>query len=158
MKRGTTTLLKLIVILIAIFILISCIFWLPWIANKAATMNPSYAYLRLPVLLGLYITAIPLFLALYHSFKLLGYINSKNAFSELAVISLKRVKYSAISIIILYGIGMLFLESQDVLLPLIALIGIIIIFAAFVISLFAAILQELFKNALEIKSENELTV
>ncbi len=39
-------------------------------------MNPLYAYLRLPVLLRLYITAVPLFHALHHSLKLLNYISN----------------------------------------------------------------------------------
>ena len=158
MKIGTATLLKLIVITIGIVVLLLCIFWLPGIARKAAVMNPSYAYLRYPVLLGLYITAIPFFLALYQTIKLLSYIHSKTAFSQVAVKSLKQVMYCTISIIILYGIGICFLISQDALHPGIALVGFAIIFTSFIISLFTAILQELFKSALVIKSENDLTV
>ena len=37
-------------------------------------------------------------------------------------------------------------------------IGLVVIFATAVITTFAAILQKLFQNALDIKSENELTV
>jgi len=36
--------------------------------------------------------------------------------------------------------------------------GLIIIFATLTIVLFAALLQELLRNALEIKSENDLTI
>ncbi|WHY78625.1 DUF2975 domain-containing protein [Neobacillus sp. WH10] len=158
MKRGTTTSLKLAIFIIGIISLALCIFFLPGLSREAAKINPEYAHLRLPVLLGLYITVIPFFLALYQAFKLLGYIESKNAFSELAVVSLKHIKYCANTIIIIYVIGISLLVSQNALHPGIAIIGFTIVFAAFVISLFTAILQELLRNALEIKAENDLTV
>ncbi|PLS17444.1 DUF2975 domain-containing protein [Bacillus sp. M6-12] len=114
--------------------------------------------MKLPVLLGLFTTAIPFFLALYQAVKLLNAIQSKNTFSELTVISLGHIKKCAFSIIILYVIGMMLLITQSALHPGIAFIGIVILFAAFVIFLFATVLQELLKSAIEIKSENNLTV
>lgn len=158
LRGRTTTLLKLIVYLIGFIVLMLCVFWLPNMAQKAALIDPSYAYLKYPVLIGIYLTVLPFFFALFHSLKLLSYINHKNAFSELAVTSLKGVKYCAILICLLYLVGMVFLITQEALHPGIALIGFAILFASFSISLFAAVLQELFTRALEIKSENDLTV
>lgn len=48
--------------------------------------------------------------------------------------------------------------SQSALHPGIAIIGFIIIFASVVIAVFAGVLQKLLRNALDIKSENDLTV
>ncbi len=42
--------------------------------------------------------------------------------------------------------------------PGIIIIGMIIIFASMVIAVFAAVLQRLLKDAIDIKSENDLTV
>jgi hypothetical protein len=42
--------------------------------------------------------------------------------------------------------------------PGVSVIGFIIIFASFVIAVFAAVLERLLQNAIEIKSENDLTV
>lgn len=42
--------------------------------------------------------------------------------------------------------------------PGIIVIGLIIIFASMVIAVFAAVLQKLLKEAIDIKSENDLTV
>jgi hypothetical protein len=42
--------------------------------------------------------------------------------------------------------------------PGIIVIGMIIIFASMVIAVFAAVLQKLLKEAIDIKSENDLTV
>jgi len=158
MKRNKTTFLKLAVEIIGIIALILCIFWLPGLARNIAEMNPEYAYLRYPVLVGVYSTAIPFYVALYQSLKLLNYIESKNAFSELAIESLKYIKRCATTIIIIYVIGLILLQIQNALHPSIGIIGVVIIFAASTIALFADVLQELLKNALEIKAENDLTV
>ncbi|RDW18693.1 DUF2975 domain-containing protein [Oceanobacillus arenosus] len=158
MKRGTTIFLKTAVFLIRVSVLALCVFLLPWLANYTVEMFPELAYLQYPVLIGLYVTAIPLFIALYQAVRLLNYIDNNDAFSESSVKSLKLIKYCAITISILYVIGTIFLMSQNALHPGIALIGIILIFASAVISVFAGVLQKLLRNALDIKLENELTV
>ena len=53
---------------------------------------------------------------------------------------------------------MILLGTQNALHPGIAIIGLVILFASTVILLFTAVLQELLKNALRIKSENDLTI
>lgn len=73
---------------------------------------------------------------------------------------LKKIKYCAIIISCLYVVGMplfyLMAEKDDA--PGIIVIGLIIIFASMVIAVFAAVLQKLLKEAIDIKSENDLTV
>lgn len=158
MKRGTTVFLKIAVFLIGITVLALCIFWLPWLANDTAEMFPEFAFLQYLVLIGLYVTVIPFFLALYQALKLLNYIENNNAFSELSVKVLKYIKYCAITISILYLIGTIVLMSQNALHPGIAIIGLTIIFTSVVIAVFTAVLQKLLKNVLDIKSENDFTV
>lgn len=150
--------LKVTIFLIGLFVLLLCVFWLPLVARKAAVMNPEYAYLRFPVLFALYITAIPFFTALYQALKLLASIKRDNVFSKLAVNSLGNIKNCALIIIVLYVLGMLSLAILNALHPGLAVIGIVITFATLVITLFAMVLQELLKNAIKSKSENELTV
>jgi hypothetical protein len=158
MKRGTITFLKIAVFIIGIITFSLCTFALPSLAGYTAEMYPEFAFLKYPALIGVYITAIPFLFALNQVFKLLNYIESESAFSELAVISLGHIKNSAITIIILYLIGMFFLVGLNALHPGIAIIGIVIIFATLVITVFTAVLQELLRSAIELKSENELTV
>ena len=158
MERGTTLFLKVAIFLIGITVLAMCVFLLPWLANDTAEMYPEFAYLQYPILIGLYITAIPFFIALYQALKLLNYIGNNNAFSELSVKALKHIKYCAVTISILYVIGIIFLISQNASHPGIVLIGLTIFFTSVVIAVFTAVLQKLLKNALEIKSENDLTV
>ena|SRR5690625_2603184 len=158
MKRGSITLLKVAVFAIGILTLILCIFLLPSLASKAANMNPEFAYLQYPILFGLYVTLIPFFFALYQALKLLKYIEGNNTFSESAVNALGLIKHCASAIIILYLFGIIILGVQSALHPGVAIIGFVILFATIVIFLFTAVLQELLKNALKIKLENDLTI
>ncbi|GAE35976.1 DUF2975 domain-containing protein [Halalkalibacter akibai] len=157
-EQGKTLLLKIAVFIIGITILILSIYWLPWQANVLAEMYPEYIYLKYPLLVGIYLTTIPFFFALYQSLKLLTFIDKNTAFSRSSVKSLNDIKCSGITIIILYGIGIITLITQDAGNPGILLIGLVIMFVTVMISLFAAILQNLLKNAIAIKSENDLTV
>ncbi|MFA1712086.1 DUF2975 domain-containing protein [Peribacillus frigoritolerans] len=160
MKLGTTLFLKIAVILIGIPVLALCIFVVPEIANFAAELYPEMAYLKYFVLIDLYASAIPFYFALYQAFKLLSYIDKNKAFSELSVRALKTIKNCAITISVLYVAGMplfyLMAERDDA--PGIILIGMVVIFASMVIAVFAAVLQRLLQEAIDIKSENDLIV
>jgi hypothetical protein len=157
MKRETLF-LKVVVFLIGIPIFVLCIFVLPWIANKAG--GTMFAEWLFPALIGMYISAVPFYFALYQAFRLLGYIDKNKAFSELSVRALKNIKYCALAISILYVLVMPFFfriaDADDA--PGLVLIGLIIIFASFVVAAFAAVLQKLLKNAIDIKAENDLTI
>ena len=160
MKRGTTLFLKVAVILMGIPVLALCIFLVPEIANFAAELYPDFAYIKYLVFIDLYASAIPFYFALYQAFKLLSYIDKNKAFSELSVKALKKIKYCAITISSLYVLGLplfyLFAEKDDA--PGVIFVGLVIIFASMVIAVFAAVLQKLLKEAIDIKSENDLTV
>ncbi|MEK5645211.1 MULTISPECIES: DUF2975 domain-containing protein [Paenibacillus] len=160
MKRVSTLFLKVAVFLIGLPILALCIFVVPGIADFAAELYPDHAYLKYLVFADLYASAIPFYLALYQSFRLLIYIDRNEAFSELSVRALKNIKYCAVAISILYvaGLPLLYLIAEADDAPGVILIGLVIIFASMVIAFFAAVLQRLLKEAIDIKSENDLTV
>lgn len=160
MKRGTTLFLKMAVILIGIPILALCIFLVPRIGNFAGELYPEMAYMKSLVLIDMYAAAIPFYFALYQAFKLLGYIDKNRAFSEITVKALKNIKYCAITISTLYLLGMplYYLMQERVDPPGIIAIGLVIIFSSMVIAVFAAVLQRLLQEAINIKSENDLTV
>ncbi|WP_018759005.1 DUF2975 domain-containing protein [Paenibacillus terrigena] len=160
MKRGTTLFLKAAVILIGIPVLALCIFLVPELADFAAELYPDHTYLKYLVFIDLYATAIPFYFALYQAFKLLSYIDKNKAFSELSVKALKNIKYCAITISTLYLLGMplYYLMGKRVDPPSFIPIGLVIIFASMVIAVFAAVLQRLLNEAIDIKSENDLTV
>jgi hypothetical protein len=158
-KQGSTIFLKVVIFLIGITVLALCIFWLPGIASRDAEANPETAYLQYPFLVCAYVLSIPFFVALYQAFKLLTYIDRNKAFSELSVRALRYIKYCAITISILIVVGIIFvvLFIEGDVAGVIGL-GIMCTFASSVIATFAAVLQKLLKEAIDIKSENDLTV
>ncbi|MFD9625839.1 DUF2975 domain-containing protein [Peribacillus muralis] len=160
MNRVSTLFLKIAVILIGLPVLALCIFLVPEIARFAVELFPNIPFLNVLVFIYMYVTAIPFYVALYQALKLLSYIDKNKAFSDLSVMALKKIKYCAMTISSLYVVGMPFFyfmaELDDA--PGIIVIGLVIIFASMVIAVFAAVLQRLLKNAIDIKSENDLTV
>lgn len=154
MKQRSTLFLKAVVLLIGLIVLALCIFVLP-----AGITSDRTGYYR-PILIGMYITALPFFCALYQAFKLLTYIDTNKAFSNLSVKALKSITYCAIPISILYAIGIpyIFLVAEKDDAPGVVLIGLIFTFAPAVIATFTALLQRLLEDAIRIQSENELTV
>ncbi len=153
-----TLFLKVAVFLMGIPVLALCLWGLPWLADNP--VNPDYAHMLYPLLIGIYVTAIPFYFALYQAFKLLSYIDQNKAFSELSVKALRNIKYCAITISTLYVVMIPFIyfvaEKDDA--PGLIIIGMACIFASMVVAVFAAVLQKLLKNAIDIKSENDLTV
>ncbi|MBB3112610.1 hypothetical protein FHS18_004711 [Paenibacillus phyllosphaerae] len=160
MKRGSTLFLKLAVILMGLPVLALCIFLVPNLASYAAELYPDHTYLKYLVYIDLYASAIPFYIALYQTFMLLGYIDQNKAFSELSVRVLKTIKQCALIISGVYVIGLplfyLIAERDDA--PGLILLGMGLIFASLVIAVFAAVLQRLLQEAIDIKSENDLTV
>lgn len=154
MKRGSTLFLKGVILLLGLGVLALCVYVLPM-----AIMSEQTGYYK-PILLGMYVPGIPFYIALYESWKLLTYIDKNKSFSELSVKSLKHIKYCAAVISGLYVLGMPYIfhaaDLDDA--PGVVLIALIIIFASLVIATFAAVLQKLLQNVIDIKSENELTV
>ena len=158
-KRGSTTFLKVIIFLAGMAVLALCIFFVPHMANFASKLYPTIATMKYLVFVVMYGAAVPFYLALFQAFNLLRYIDENTAFSELSVKALKNIKSCAITISGLYVLGLpLFHFIAKKVDPPIGLIGLIIIFASLVIAVFAAILQRLLQEAINRKSENDLTV
>ena len=99
-------------------------------------------------------------MALYQAFKLLLHIDQNTYFSELSLKALMNIKYCAVAISMLHALNLplYYLMAKRVDPPIIMPVGYGLIFAALVIAVFAAVLQKLVKHAIDIKSENDLTV
>ena len=160
MKRGSTLFLRMAVFLIGTPVLALCLLGMPLVAKDAAESGPEWAYLIFGILIVLYVSAIPFFIALYQAIRLLSYIDKNKAFSDLSVKALKTIKNCAITISIIYVLGMplFFLMGHKDDAPGVVAIGLVIIFASMLIAVFAAVLQKLLQKAIDIKSENDLVV
>lgn len=162
--RGSTLFLRIAVIMLGIPVLALCIFLLPKLGvvafeefQKGATVLPSVVF---GILLILYASAIPFFIALYQALKLLNYIDQNKAFSQLSVTALRKIKHCAITISGLYtfALPLVYIIASWDDAPGLILIDLVIIGASLVIAVFAAVLQRLLHDAIKIKEENDLTV
>ena len=158
MKQGTTFFLKAALILIGLPVLALSIVGFIWLMRNPA--NPDYDQLLYPIVIGMYVSAIPFFIALYQAFKLLNHIDRNQAFSDLSVKALKNIKFCALIIGGLYVVMLPFVfgvaQMDDA--PGLVLVGMVPVFASFVITVFAAVLQRLLQEAIDIKKENDLIV
>lgn len=160
MKRGSTWFLRIVIILIGLGGLALCIFALPSLWRGGSEEYPVASQAILLIVIGLYITALPFYFGLWQTLKLLGLIDQNNAFSELSVKAIRNIKYCA-SVIAVFYIGFVPLlipiaQADDA--PGLVVIGMGIACAPIVVAVFAAVLQRLLQNAIDIKSENDLTV
>jgi hypothetical protein len=158
MKKGSTLFLKFVICLIAIGSLIWLI-WFPQLEGRAANLDLLRIYID-PFIIYAYIGSIPFFVALYQAFQLLGYVDDNKVFSQSSVNAVRTIKYCAIIISGFIVLGILFIRISvvdDDPAGVIAL-GIFTTFASVVIATVAAVFQRLLQNAVDIKSENDLTV
>ncbi len=160
MKRGSTLLLRLAIVTLGMAILALCVALFPAIYTDWARAYPDVAYLKYPILLGLSITALAFYAALWQGMKLLSYIDTNRAFSELSVKALHNIMYPAFIISGLYALALplFYRVAQSLDAPGFMVIGSVFAGAPFVAAVFAAVLKKLLQNAIDMKKENDLTV
>lgn len=160
MKKSTTFFLKVAIVLIGLFVLAMCFLGLPSLLKDVSENPNQFTKYIYSIVIIMYITVIPFFIALYQAIKLLNLIDKNVAFSESSVKSLKIIKYSAFTISGLYLGAMpffyLFGELDDA--PGVILIGFMFFFAPLVIAFFTTVLEKLLKQAIDIKEDNDLTI
>lgn len=158
MKRGSTTFLKTVILLIGIAVLTALI-WFPQTEGRAKDLDLISIYLN-PFIAYIYLASIPFFVALFQAIKLLGFVEKNKIFSRVAVAAVRNIKFCAISIICLLAIAITWVKlasGNDDPAGAIA-VGTGLMFASAVIATTAAVLQKILQTAVAIKSENDLTV
>ena len=158
MKKGSTLFLKIVILFIAIGVLASLI-WFPQTEGRAINLDLISIYTD-PFIIFIYIASIPFFVGLYQAFTLLNLIDANKAFSQGAVNTLRNIKLASLVLIGFIVLGLFYIRfaahGDDPAGP--TMLGIIVSFAVAVIATAAAVFQKLFQNAVDIKSENDLTV
>src|SRR5262249_55472088 len=116
-------------------------------------------YFKDPFLAYAYVASIPFFVALYQACKVLGDIGQHKAFSQTTMKALRTIKFCAFALIGFVAVGELFImlgNSDDRAGGV--FIGLLLIFGAVMIATTAVMFERLLQNAVDIKSENDLTV
>ena len=160
MKRSSTIFLQVIVVLIGIGAL-ALLLWEPQTEGVNANATTlSQIYFDDPFLVLVYAGSIPFFVALYQAFKVLGYARQNKVISPEAVKALRTIKYCAIVIIGFVVVEEIFImlnHGNDDAAGGIAM-GIGITFISIVVATVAAVFQRTLQSAVDLKSENDLTV
>ena len=157
MKRCSTIFLRFAIFVAGAIVLALCIGAL-WLSVKA---NPTSDYVIWARVFfgGTCLAAIPFFIALYQSFKLLEYIDANRAFSVLSEKALRIITRAAFAEFLICALGGLpfayiIADMDDA--PGIILIALAIAGVAFVIFVFAFVLNRLLQDAIAMKAENDL--
>jgi hypothetical protein len=158
MKRGSTLFLKFVLCLIATGALAGML-WFPQTEGRAANLDLLSIYTD-PFIIYIYLASTPFFIGIYQAFKLLNFIDANKAFSQGAVNTLKNMKFASLSLIVFIALAVFYIRfaagGDDPAGP--TVLGIFVSFAVAVVATAAAVFQKLFQNAVDIKSENDLTV
>jgi hypothetical protein len=135
--------------------------WEPHLEGRNAHATPFEIYFKDPFLAYAYAASIAFFVALYQAFKLLGYIGANQVFSQRSVKALRTIKYCAMTLVA-FIVGaeaylFIFVRGKDDIAGGV-MIGLLMVFVSVVAATAAAVFERLLQSAVEIKSENDLTV
>ena len=159
MKRSSTIFLQVVIVALGILALTIMIRF-PLTEGRAANLDLFSIYWD-PVIIYIYLASIPFFVALFQAFKLLGYIGQNKVFSLSSVKTLRNIKYCSIILgasIVLVGIYIKIFHAQDDDPAGFLAMCIVTTFISIVIATAAAVFERTLQSAVDIKSENDLTV
>ena len=135
--------------------------WEPHLEGRNVNATVFEIYFKDPFLAYVYTASSAFFIALYQAIKLLGYIGQNKVFSLHSVKALRTIKYCALALVgfIAGAEAYIFIavRGTDDIAGGVA-IGLALIFISTVIATAAAIFEKLLQKAVDLKSENDLTV
>lgn len=158
MKFGATVFLRGVLVLIGIGVL-AFLLVEPHFEGVNAHATAFEIYFEDPFLAYVYVAAIPFFMGLYHAFKALGYAGRNQEFSPAAVRSVRTIKYCAIALLVfVIGAEVMIVSQESDDHAGGVMMGAFIFFVSLVVATAAAVLERVLQNAVDLKSEHDLTV
>jgi len=161
MKRTSTAFLQFVVVLVGIgglaFMLLE-----PQLEGRNRNATLFQIYFNDPFLLSAYTASIAFFVALYQAFRLLGYVGRNEVFTQRSVNALRTIKYCALTLL---GFGVAFEAYVNIFQRTVSddiaggvAMGLMMIFVSAVFATAAAVFERTLQSAVDMKSENDLTV
>jgi hypothetical protein len=156
-RRSSTAFLQGFIVLVGLGA-VAFLLWEPHIegVNRNATLAQKYVN---PFVLYGYIASIPFFVGLYQAIKVLGYAGRNRVISQEGVKALRTIKYCALAVIAFVAVSVLFMiggDPEDR--PAGTFMRILVGFPSVVVAATAAMFERVLQNAVDLKSENDLTV
>jgi hypothetical protein len=160
MKRGSTIFLQIVILLLGAGVL-ALLLWEPHLEGRNVNATQFEIYFKDLFLAYIYFAFVPFFVGLYHGFKILGYARRDEIYSQRSVRALRIIKYCALStaIFILGAEAYLFIfirGTDDIAGGV--MMGVFVILVCAVSGTAAAVFERILQNAVDIKSEYDLTV
>lgn len=159
-KRGSTIFLQAVIVVIGIGAL-ALMLWEPHLEGRNADATPFEIYFKDPFLAYAYLASIAFFVALHQAFTLLRYIGQNRVFSPESVRALRTIKRCAMALVAMVAAAVAYLfiavRGKDDIAGGVA-IGLVMISVSVVIGTAAAVFERLLQTAVDMKSENDLTV
>lgn len=152
MKRSPIIFLRSAVVLTGI-VALALLLWEPRLEGRNAHATLFAIYFRDPFLAYAYIASLPFFAALHQIYKALSYAGRNEAFSPAFLEALRDIRYCALAVIGFALVGEIFImlnESDDRAGGV--FIGLLIAFASTVVAAAASVLEQILRNAVEMKS------
>ena len=159
MKYGATVFLRVVLGLIGLGVL-AFLLVEPQAEGVHAHDTFFQTYFQDPFVAVMYFAAIPFFTGLYHAFKVLGFAGRNAEFSAPAVKSVRMIKRCALAMlgfVVIAEIMILSNSGSDDRAGGV-MMGVFIFFVSVVVATATAVLERTLQNAVEMKSENDLTV
>lgn len=159
MKRGSIVFLQAVLVLIGA-VMLTWLLVFPHFEGRNANAEFWSVYLNDPFLAYVYVSSLPFFIGLHQAFMLLRYIARDAAFSRMSVIALRNMSYCAAAFagFVSLMIPTIFTFAQDDDSPGVVLLLLLVIFGSVVIATAASTFQRLLQRAVDLQSENDLTV
>ncbi len=158
-KGASTVFLQVVVVLVAIVALIILIRF-PQLEGRAQNLDLISIYSDPFILYG-YAASIVFFVALYKAFKVLEYIRQNRLFSLDSVKNLRSIKYCAIILAVAIAMAgvyvRIFHADDDDPAGFIAMC-IVATFISIAVATAVAVLEKILQNAVDLKTENDLTI
>ena len=160
MKRGSTIFLQVVIVLLG-FGVLTFLLWEPHLEGRNVNSTVFEIYFKDPFLAYIYVAFVPFFVGLYQAFRLLGYARREEIFSDRSVRAFRLIKLCALTTAV-FIIGaeayiFIFVRGTDDVAGGV-MMGVFIILVCAVIGTAAAVFERILQNAVDIKSENDLTV
>ncbi|SEJ44377.1 Protein of unknown function [Bhargavaea ginsengi] len=159
MKRGSTLFLKLTLVVMGLPVL-AVVLQLGIEVSLALIRGEALLFAEWGLFAVLAGSAVPYLMALREAWRLLGLIDNRGAFSEPAILALRKIHHCAATVAILFALGVpVFVELARIEeAPGLVVIGMGIVGISVVIAVFSAVLGHLLKQVISIRTENEFIV
>lgn len=163
MNNKEMKVLRAIVLIVGLMVLVFEIFALLPLAGIYVAKYPVYETLKMPVLIFLYVTSVPFYVAIAQALKICTAVINDKPFSKENVRSFTIAKYCAVPELVLYvlaAFGLYYYTAvvKGQVLPMAVIIASVIAFCALIMSIACSVLVELLKKAIYMQEENEMTI